>query len=380
MRRRRVIDLRFKDRLATLMIREGVVPADLAERVPVNRGYLSQILNGHRMPSADMAASFEAILNATPGELTGLVNLCALADDLDPLTAAFERPAGVGPEGVAAFQRVLTAQRHLEDQVGSAAVLAPVLPQLDTIRRMVRATTGPHRPALMDVAGQWAQFAGWLYTSLGQWNEARDWNRTALEWATEADSPELTATVLSYQAHVSWLTLDPGPTIGLSHAALRDRTVYPGQRAYDCFQAAKAHAYAGDVTEAHRYVAAGDEIAAGLPSWVGPVPAWQYYRAPWLWDLERGLVHLYLDRWTGSSATAAAQYLRAGLAAMPEHMKRSDWSAEYMAYLAAAYIRAGATTSARDELAAARDIAEATRSKRILTLVAARERQLRDIA
>lgn len=373
--RRTVVDPRFKAHLVTLMMQADLTARALATKASVSRSYLSEIINGQKMPSEQVARALDDALDAG-GQLVALVSVAALSYDLDPLAYAAANPHRGDPATIDAFARVLSAQRHLEDSVGAAAILAPTLPQMDTVTAMVRSTAGPYRPKLMYVASQWGQFVGWLNTSLGRWAEAQAWNRTALEWASELGDPDLTATVLSYQAHVSWLTLCPGPTIGLSEAALRDPTVYPGQRAYDRFQSAKAYAYTGDVAAAERSMALGDDLAAAVDSWAGQVPPWQYYRAPWLWNLERGLVHLYLDRWRDGHAPAAVGYLRAGLDAMPEHMSRSDWAAEYMVYLTAAYIQAGATQSAREVLADARRAAEATSSRRVLAMVAGREFQL----
>jgi transcriptional regulator with XRE-family HTH domain len=378
--RRNVVDNRLKARLVTLMLEQDLTAGALAKKANVSRSYLSEIVNGQKMPSEQVAKALEEALGEKAKDmLVPLVAIAALADDLDPLAYASNNPHRADQAAIDAFARVLSAQRHLEDSVGAAAVLRPSLPQMDTITAMVRCTAGPLRPKLLYVAGQWAQFLGWLHTSLGAWDEARSWNRTALEWATELGDPDLIATVLSYQAHVSWLTLSPGPTIGLSEAALRDPGVYPGQRAYDWFQAAKAYAYRGDVDEARSAMAAGAGLAAEIESWVGEVPPWQYYRAPWLWQLERGLVHLYLDRWEDGSALqaeTAVRCLRSGLDAMPEYMLASDWAAEYQVYLVAAYIQAGAAQSAREVLEDARRVAETTSSRRVLALVAGRERQL----
>lgn len=375
----RIVDRRFQHRLLALMQERGVSARALAAHASVSPSYLSEIANGRKMPSEQVARALDTALDAG-GKLVDLVAVAALTDDREPLADAANNPHRIGQPAIDALARVLSAQRHLEDFVGAAAVVGSVIPQMETVERMVGCTAGPLRPRLMYVAAQWAQYRGWLHTSLGEWPAAQAWNRTALEWAAEVDSPDLTATILSYQAHVSWLTLRPGPTIGLSRAALRGRDVYPGQRAYDYFQTAKALAYTGEAAEAERMLAAGEESAAEVDAWAGEVPPWQYYREPWLWQLEHGLVRLYLDRTQPGNAARAVEHLRAGLAGMPEHMRASDWAAEYQVYLADAYRRAGAADFARDAVAEARQVAEATSSRRVLSMVAGRERQLRDIA
>jgi transcriptional regulator with XRE-family HTH domain len=371
------IDPRFRDRLVTLMNAAGISAKALGLKANVSRSYLSEIVNGVKMPSETIAQALDDALNAG-GQLANLVGIAALADDREHLAAAAANPHRIGSAAVDALSRVLSAQRYLEDSVGAAAIIGPVLPQLDTVTALARSAHGTARSGVLYVAGQWAQYAGWLYTSIGDWDQARLWNGRALEWATELNDPNLTATILSYQAHVAWLNGHVGTTIGLAQAALRDPAVYPGQRAYDAFQAARGYARSGDVVEAERLLATANDIVEQVNGWGGDIPIWQYYRQPWLWELERGLVWLYADRWQPGRAPAAVAHLRAGLDGMPEHMRASDWAAEYMTHLAAAYIRADAPHTARDVLADARQIAQATESRRVLYKVIDRERQLRD--
>jgi transcriptional regulator with XRE-family HTH domain len=373
----RVVDPRFRDRLVTLMTRVGTSAKALGIRANVSRSYLSEIINGIKMPSEEIAQALDDALSAG-GQLVNLVSIAALADDRERLAAAAANPHRVGAAAVDALSRVLSAQRHLEDSVGAAAIIGPVVPQLDTVTAIARDARSVTRPKALYAAGQWAQYAGWLHTSMGNWDEARLWNGRALEWAIEVNDPNLIATILSYQAHVAWLNGHVSTTIGLAQAALRDPTVYPGQRAYDAFQAARAYAYSGDTLEAERLLDAANNIASQVDGWGGDVPIWQYYREPWLWELERGLVWLYVDRWRPGSAPTAAAHLRAGLDGMPEQMRASDWAAEYMVQLAATYIRADAPHFAREVLADARRVAEATGSRRVLYQVINRERQLRE--
>jgi hypothetical protein len=56
---------------------------------------------------------------------------------------------------------------------------------------------GAIRRDVVDLAGQWAQFGGWLRASTGQPAKARDWYARTLEYATEAGSRDLVATALS---------------------------------------------------------------------------------------------------------------------------------------------------------------------------------------
>lgn len=94
---------------------------------------------------------------------------------------------------------VLAGQRRIDDAMGSAALPRPVNAQLAMIERLVVDARGPVRREVLDVAHQWAQFAGWLHTSAGKPDQARRWFAVALEWATEAGNADMVATVLSFQ-------------------------------------------------------------------------------------------------------------------------------------------------------------------------------------
>lgn len=372
---RSIVDRRFHADLVNRIMAAGISQNALADQAHVSHSYLSEIINGHKTPSLRVVNALDRALGCG-GKLAALVAVGVTDADQDHLAAAIDAPRRIGQSTVEAFARTLAAQRELDDTLGSAAMLAPVTAQLQTIARMVNAVTGPHRSALMGQAAQWAQFAGWLHTSTGQWDHARQWFGRALEWSSEAGDPDLIATVLSYQGHVAWLNLQYAPVVGLSHAALRDPTVYPGQRAYDAYQAARGHAAAGEPDDAVRMLHLGDELAEQSASYAGPVPAWQYYRASWFFRLERGYTALHLSRSTPGWATAAVDDLRAGLAGVPVEMRGADWAAEYTAHLAGALIGVGELDEASVELGRARVVAEATGSRRVGALVDWRERRL----
>jgi transcriptional regulator with XRE-family HTH domain len=372
---RTVIDPRFSGLLANLMMARGISQRALASRANVSQSHISELIGRTKNPSAQTAKALDDALTAN-GQLASLVAVAGGDDDLDRLAAATAMPGNINAATVDSLAAVLAAQRHLDDTMGSATLVGPVVAHLDTVTAMVRSAYGPVRPRLMGVAAQWAQFGGWLHTSVGKSDKAREWFSRALEWAIEADDAEMTATALSYQGHVAWLTAQWGSTVGLSKAALRDRTVYPGQRAYDAFQAARGHAALGELGDAQRMLALGDELVVATQQWVGETPPWQYYRQPWFWALERGLVYRYMTRWESACAAQAVAELSAGVAAMPADMQGADWAAEYLVHLAAAYADAGDMSGAREVLGRARRIAEATRSPRVQRLVVQRERAL----
>jgi transcriptional regulator with XRE-family HTH domain len=373
---RNVVDPRFRAVLANLLLMRETSQAALARKANVSRAHLSQILNGDRNPSAQVARALDEALDAE-GQLADLVVLAAHPADLDQIAAVASNPRRVGFSTLESLARVLAGQRHLDDLIGSAAMIGPTLAQLHLVTTMAAEAVGPDRPGVLYEAAQWAQFCAWLHISVGKMPDAKAWLARALEWSVELGDADLTATVVSYQSHTAWLQLQRGPAIGLAEAAMRDVRVYPGQRAYDAYAAARGYAAIGDLRESDRLLGLADELTDQSNNWAGEVPPWQYYRQPWFWSLERGLVALYAARWEKRHAVPAVADLAAGIAGMPHEWSGADWTGEYLVHLASAHRAAGDLGEARAVLGRARMIAESTASPRILALVSSGERVLR---
>ena len=373
---RTVVDPRFRATLVNLMLARGINQTELGRRAKISKSHISQLVSGERNPTDQTARALDEALDAG-GQLVDLVILGAHPADLDQIATVAGNARRVGFTTLESLARILASQRHLDDLMGSAALLGPTLAQLHLITTMVTEAVGPDRPGVLYEAAQWAQFTGWLHISTGRHPEARTWLGRALEWSTELGDPDLVATILSYQGHLSWLQLQRGPAIGLAEAALRDNRVYPGQQAYDAYAAARGYAAINNLREADRLLGLADELAHQSDTYAGPVPPWQYYRAPWFWSLERGLVHLYAARWDKTHAARAVADLHAGVSGIPDDLSGANWAGEYLTHLATAHRVAGEREEARAVLGRARMVAEATASPRVLRLVASGERVLR---
>lgn len=370
------VDPRFRTVLETLRIEAGLSQRQLASRAHLSPGYVSQVRSGSRNPSRQVAQALDDALGAD-GQLVALVGYGVSPDDHDRLASAAARPRHAGAGSVASLARVLASTRALDDDMGSAYVIASATAQVGMVTAMVRELAGPARPQLLTVAAQWAQFVGWLHVSTGRWSGARSWLATGVEWATEVGDQEIGATLVSYQSHLAWLTGQVAPAIGLAAAAARNTDIYPGQRAYDLYASARGQAFIGQTAEARQLLAQADDTAARVPAWDRPVPTWHYYRAPWQWSAERGMVLLHMATSDPRHAPAAVDELRAGVDSIPAEWAGADWAGEYVTQLAGAYVRAGAFDMARAELDRARAIAHQTGSTRVLRLVAAGESRLR---
>jgi hypothetical protein len=191
----------------------GLYIRQLASRVPCSHTHISQVEAGTKQPSAQLSAAIDTALTAG-GALAALLTNDG-PDRIDH--AATTRRIDATLTGHLAT--VLAGQRHLDDLMGAAAVLPATTVQLDLVQGLIRDAYGPARTQLVSVGAQWAQFAGWLHITSAQWPQARAALAAALEWATETDDHDMIATVLSYQAHISWLTGRIGPVVALVSSA-----------------------------------------------------------------------------------------------------------------------------------------------------------------
>src|ERR1022692_313733 len=204
----------FPGALRALMTEHGVSACELAHQVPCDPSLISRYRNGRQKPSAKMAGRLDEVLgadgalaalaeNKLPGRgavlagglLAGSV-LSVGPEILERLAWAQRHPPQIDVAMVESLADVLAAQRRAEDALGSATMLRPVLAQLTVVEDLVKQAHGPIRPALVQVAQQWAQFAGWLCRDTGDLAGARACCAVALEWASELDDRSMIATVL----------------------------------------------------------------------------------------------------------------------------------------------------------------------------------------
>lgn len=370
----------FANELRTLMAAGGVSGNELARQVPCDPALVSRYLNGKQQPSPRMASRFDDVLGAG-GELAALAPSPALFDgEHDPdvrdrLAWTRQHPRRIDQAAVESLGGVLTAQRHAEDTLGSAAILRPVMAQLAVVGDLVTEARGPVRPALVNVAGEWAQFAGWLHASTRNDAGATQLNDRALEWATEAGDVNLISEVISMQGHVAWMAGQPGPVIGLSQAAQRDPRAFPGQHAISAAQEARGHAMAGDVDAAERKLADAMTKAQAADERREESPPWLYYHSPAFFELQRGIVLGYFADVPRYRDLALAA-LDAGHAGLPPDERQSEWGAAYLVHMAAVHERAGDVDQATAVALDAARIARRTGSPRLRGMLTPLHRRL----
>lgn len=244
-------------------------------------------------------------------------------------------------------------------------MLAPVRAQLRAAEELAGEARGEVRPAVVDVAAQWAQFHGWLSANMGRLGDAARSYDLATGLAAETGDVNMISTALNMKGFIAWLSRKPGAVVGLSRAAQRDGTS-PGIRALAAQQEARGHAILGDAEAAERMLDEAHRLtldAAGHPD---GEPPWIYFFNPDYLGMQRAKAYLYLP----GRAAAAAELLTAGLAALPAGVRRSEWVAWYVADLANAYRLLGETGEAERAAAEVAEIAGETGSKRLAAMAA----------
>lgn len=327
----------FGRTLRRLRADAGLSQRQLACRVPISQATLSRYESGDQTVDTATAARLDELLGAG-----GQLHLLAVGNDdteidHDRLAHVRRRPRTVDHAALDTMTVVLAHTRTLEDMIGAAPILLPVRGHVTFVETLVKQAHGPIRRDVVDHAGQWAEFLGWLYTAHERYDEAGRWFSRSLEWAIEAEDDDLAATVWSFKGHVAWLMGQPAPTIGLSQVARRYKRIYTGQLAYDTLQEARGHAALGDAYQVDRLVDESRELAEHALTTLPGAPPWHYYRSPAFWDLERGRA-LYL---LPGRARKAADLLTAGLDALPPEQMSADWVMAYRRDLDAARCRCG---------------------------------------
>lgn len=177
--------------------------------------------------------------------MTAAARLPGANGTADRLTRVAAALRSVDAASVDALAGILVNMRRLEDSIGAERLLIVTAEPLRLVQSLADEARGPVRRPVVDLAGQWAQFAGWLRAASGRPEAARQRYGRTLEHATEAGNDDLIATALSMRGNLAWMARQPGPVIGLSEAAA-ERAKAPGLRAMAAQQEARGYALLND--------------------------------------------------------------------------------------------------------------------------------------
>jgi tetratricopeptide (TPR) repeat protein len=330
----------FGKEIRRLMAEQRLGLRELARQVHYDPGYLSKVVNDRKAVSGILARRLDTALDAG-GVLAAFRTIPDLRgtfvyDDGERLILAARCPKRLDREIIRSLSEVLAAEHRLAVQVDSVQMLKAVAAQLNVVLNLSREACAPLRGEVLGIAGQYAQFAGWLNAHTGRLAVANAWHDRALGWAAESGDANMTATALSLKAQVAFLGGKIGPMIGLSLAAQRGTAPNADIRAVAMQLEARGHALTGDGDYAHRKLDEAASLIGNAAADPKAGPPWVVYgSSPAYLALQRGLAYLYLDR-----NARAVEWLSAGLTEMPPEAGQSELFAGYRVQLAAAHARA----------------------------------------
>jgi transcriptional regulator with XRE-family HTH domain len=332
----------FPGEVRRLMAERGMSLRGLAKAASYDPSYLSKVLSGQKPHNPQLAARIDDALGAGGAikATAATFNGSLTPGERDRLAWTARRPGHADEAVLESLAQVLAAQRKAEDALGSTAVLRPVLAQLAVVDTLAAEARGPLRPAVIGVAQQWAQFAGWLHLNLADHRKSAARFRQALEHATEIGDHTMVATVLSFRGYAAWRAGQPGPAIGLAQAARQDPQVALSQRTYAAVLEARGHALAGDAAAAERLIGEALELAGELDGRPDQNRPWSYWYSLGFFQCQGGIAlsqFAHIPR----LRDRATSMLLAGYESLPGDEKLSEWAGTYLAVLAHVYERSG---------------------------------------
>jgi hypothetical protein len=275
-----------------------------------------------------------ALAHRSPSEITGLS-----PDQYARVEHGLKNPLRIDDRTVAALSDVLSAQRRLDDALGSAALVAPTMVQLGKIEPLLADARAaePVGRGLHSVVAEWFRFAGWLHASLRMDETAVRLLSKAEMIADDGRDPVTAALSISFRGYVARQRGNWPGVVRASVAARETPGAHHVQRTFDALQAAQG--YAGIAKEIQRAggLGAGEHLGRarrmlGVASSMiddmsgdaaVPPPSVYWYSADFF-RMYSGLVYAGLGDFP-----AAVESLSNGLAALPEDHKHTEWAREY---------------------------------------------------
>lgn len=263
----------------------GLSLNQLAERVHYHKGYLSKIENGQKCPSEGLARQCDAELRAG-GDLLALATRPVpgapeLADipytadswtlhQTPDMTLFMPRPdnegtvppsaliseigsrAALTAAGFASFVSILVEYRRLGHQTGPSALLPGLISQTRVLMNLARHAAEPMRARLLGLAGQYAEYTGWLTQEAGDDRAALWWTDMAVQLAHRAGHRDMASHALIRKALISMYREDGRRTVELAVRAQQDTGASPRVRGLAAQREAQGYALMGDYANCQR--------------------------------------------------------------------------------------------------------------------------------
>lgn len=259
----------FGEMLRQLRTQRGLSLSELARAIHYNKGYLSRVENGLRVPSEDVARQCDEVLNAR-GDLIAAAHLdVAAARDTKPsLTTELLRriqSSDITEGSLTALHATvyeLCCQYPYRD---AAELRTEAHDWLREVARVLRQPVGLHQHReLLAAAGWLALLAGCLEYDLGMRAGAEATRTAALQLGTEAGATEIVGWTFEMSA---WFALTQGRYSAVVDAVNAGRAADRGHSVLVQLagQEAKALARMGDIRGMHDALDRGRALLDRLP-------------------------------------------------------------------------------------------------------------------
>lgn len=306
----------------------GVAPRTVAywrkrpEVVP--RPAIQEALDAALEQASERTKAQFSLLLEDQGEAEG-TSKSLTSEDVERIDGVARRPSRLDTATIDSLSQILAGQRKAEDSLGSELILPSAALQLDTVRNILRGTSGPHRNSLARLVAEWTAFVGWLNTAIRNDGKALELFGEAEDLADDVGDGTVAATAASFRGYVARLQGRHRSTIRASAAALATPGAHPTQHTYDLLQTAQAYADIGDRQEAQRFLAKASDLASSASE---PPSSVYWYTEPFF-RLNIGLAQLGIGQYR-----EAADSLRSGIEDVPAEQRDAEWMDEYRQALA----------------------------------------------
>jgi transcriptional regulator with XRE-family HTH domain len=327
----------------------GLTQESLAECLGVDRRTVQRWERGDNEPDLYLRSRLARVLRVSLDELSRLLAPAPLllqgsASGVNPDESAriaygMRNPLRIDDRTVTALSDVLSAQRHLDDALGSAALIAPTMAQLEKIEPLLKESRASESVTrhLSSVIAEWYRFAGWLHASLRMDETAARLLYKAEMIADDGKDPVTAALAISFRGYVARQRMNWHGVVRASIAARETPGAHHTQRTFDALQAAQG--YAGiteEITridgigvvrhreEARRMLGVASLMIDDMSGDLATPPPSVYWYSSTFFRMYSGLVYFGLG-----DMESATESLAAGLASLPEEYKKTEWAQEY---------------------------------------------------
>jgi transcriptional regulator with XRE-family HTH domain len=272
----------FGSRLRDWRLRRGFSQVHLGKLVHTSGALIARIEKAERRAFPELIDRLDTVLEAE-GDLSRLKGTLR-ADDREAVPVAPTELTPMRPaqsaahlEAVSGVGDVLAGLRRVDHSLGSGAMLATVLAQVQVAEQLLSSAASgrPHQQALA-LLGEVHQLAGWMQFDRGEWAAAETSLAMARQLAEAADDPALVAYILGPNQGFS-TTVSGHPALGRERCelALQWARRSGNQRltAFVLAVGARAEARLGDERRCLEMLDAADGELAGHDE-SSPDPVW----------------------------------------------------------------------------------------------------------